>query len=171
MGTAGSRLGDGLGMRRQGGCATLAPLLHPPRSWYVLPAPRPSRSWYRWLVRYVYVPCGGGPPALLAAVALSAALHGAHRRVLGCGVGCLGSAAARVDGGRCWQLTLPPAGPASHPHCCSGWWAWGAIQATALLVERGLSARPLPGAGALHPHLRAALAQCATQTTLLVQVR
>lgn len=49
------------------------------------------------------------------------------------------------------------------------WLVWGGLQALALLVERGLAHRPLPGAASLHPCLRAALAQCATLTTLLVQ--
>jgi len=40
-------------------------------------------SWYRWLCRYVYVPCGGGVSALVATMAVSTVLHGASRLVVG----------------------------------------------------------------------------------------
>lgn len=43
--------------------------------------PAPPCSWYRWLCRYVYVPCGGGASALVATLAISTVLHGATRQV------------------------------------------------------------------------------------------
>ena len=51
------------------------------------------------------------------------------------------------------------------------WLVWGAIQCAALLAERAVQGRRPPlGLSRLHPHLRAALVQCATMSTLLVQV-
>ncbi|EFN53965.1 hypothetical protein CHLNCDRAFT_53485 [Chlorella variabilis] len=50
------------------------------------------------------------------------------------------------------------------------WLTWGAIQCGALLAERWMERRGTGPLSRLHPHLRAALAQCATQTTLLVQL-
>ena len=62
--------------------------------------------------------------------------------------------------------------PAPSCPCCRAWLTWGAIQCAALLTERHLAAaawpaRPRPR---LHPHLASALAQAATQATLLVQL-
>lgn len=56
------------------------------------------------------------------------------------------------------------------PSTHSAWLMFGAIQGTALAAERLLRGRRVPLFSALHPHLRSALVQCATQTTLLVQV-
>ena len=53
---------------------------------------------------------------------------------------------------------------------CRAWLVWGAIQCAALLAERGLQARAPRWIGRVHPHLRTAVVQCATQSTLLVQL-
>lgn len=131
-------------------------------------------SWSRWLRQYIYSPLGRTPAALVLTMAASTLLHGTHR--------C-------IDGREVWHATVhpvqsppmqsmchacffQPAGltcPPWHP-LCRAWLVWGAIQCCALLAERLLAPRQwlLPR---LHPHLRAALVQAATQTTLLVQAR
>jgi hypothetical protein len=54
--------------------------------------------------------------------------------------------------------------------CFRAWLTWGAIQCAALLAERHLAGAAWPARLRLHPHLATALAQCATQATLLVQL-
>lgn len=105
--------------------------------------------------------------AVVAAVAASVALHGANR----CG-GREVSAALPADilwarlqtsSRLCLYAPLTP--------MFRAWLMFGAIQCAALLIERTLEHRPLPGLARIHPHLQAALIQCVTMSTLLVQVR
>lgn len=69
----------------------------------------PPRSWYRWICRYVYVSLGGTAPALVAAMAVSTALHGFHRR--GAGINCCCGAATGIC---CFMALLPNRMPLHH---------------------------------------------------------